>query len=143
MTLQTVPTTNAPSYFQKATLDGVTFRLTFNWNDRTSCWYLSVADLDGVDVIVGVKLVVRDDLRFPLLRKLRDSRRPPGDLFVVTATADRSPPGLNDLLPSGRCSLLYATSDLLALVAAGQIQTAIDAVTTGTQDSAASTYGSQ
>lgn len=100
-------------YTQTTTLDGSTFNLYFQFNQRCQCWYLSVADASGVDIYNGVKLVCG----IPLLRKCRDPRRPAGALMVISATSNQAPPGLYDLIPgSGRCTLVYWTADWVAML---------------------------
>lgn len=125
---------------QTTTLEGTTFFLTFQYNQRTMTWSLSVADSENIDIVNGIKLVCG----ISLLRKCVDPRKPAGALMVLSATADASPPGLSDLLPgAGRCTLYYITSDWVAQlgtpagVANLQAQLAAQ-----TQTGTASTYGS-
>lgn len=116
MSLVLVPTdaTGAQIYEQQTTLDGATFNLYFNFNQRTQCWYLSVADSSGVDIYNGIKIITG----LPLLRRCKDPRRPPGDFLCLSSTSNLSPPGLQDLYPgSGRCTLYYLTGDWVAQLA--------------------------
>ena len=137
MAIQLIPTTDAPASTQTTTLEGTTFQLYLAFNTRVGAWYLSLADASGIDIYNGVKLIVG----FPLLRKCKDPRRPAGDFVVLSSTADLSPPGLEDLLAgSGRCQLLYATSDWLAALNAGGVETLQAKLATGTQ-AQLSTYG--
>jgi hypothetical protein len=149
VTIQIVPTTGsvssngqvAPNAFwtQTTTLEGVTFYLTFSYNQRCQVWYLSIADAENVDIYNGMKLVCG----VPLLVNCADPRQPAGVLVVVSSTADSSPPGLNDLLPgSGRCALFYVTSDWVALLEAGELDTILSQLAAQTQTGTASTYGS-
>ena len=150
MAILLVPTdsTGAPSYVQTSTFEGTQYVLQFDYNQRCASWYLSVADTLGVDIYNGVKLVCN----FPLLSKCKDPRRPPGSLFVFSATVDLSPASQWDLLPGGRCSLVYATSDWMALVAPNPPNTQAAAaaiaqlqaqVAAGTQTTSTSQYGQQ
>jgi hypothetical protein len=142
MTIQLVPVdaTGLQTYFQTTTFEGTSYVLAFQYNQRCASWYLSVADALGVDIYNGVKLVCG----IPLLRKCRDPRRPPGELIVLSSTADTSPPALIDLYPaSGRCQLLYVTSDWLALLAQGQVATILAQLQANTQTSSTSTYGQE
>lgn len=149
MTIEVVPTTGsviagqqvAPNaiWTQSATFEGVTYFLTFQYNQRVSAWYMSIADSAGVDIYNGVKLTCG----IGLLRKCADPRAPPGVLMVLSATTDMTPPGLADLLPgSGRCTLRYITSDWVAILAQpggiAQLQAVLQAET---QTGTASTYG--
>src|SRR5271167_1659258 len=101
-----VPTGNEAFYQQTSTFEGVTYLLSFTYNQTCECWYLSIADASGVDIYNGVKLICNNSL----FRKCIDPRIFPGALFVQSSTEDTSPPGLDDLLPgSGRCTLQYMT----------------------------------
>lgn len=117
MSLVIVPTdsTGAQLYEQQTTLDGATYNLYFNFNQRTQCWYLSIADSSGVDIYNGVKIITG----LPLLRKCKDPRRPPGDFLCLSSVpSNPSPPGLQDLYAgSGRCTLYYLTGDWVAQLA--------------------------
>lgn len=72
------------SYFMTVSLEGTSYQIELDYNERCAAWYLSVADADNVDIYNGVKLMTG----FPLLKKCRDPRRPPGDFFVMSSTAD-------------------------------------------------------
>lgn len=98
-----IPTDNAPFYTQTTTLDGVTYLLTFTYNQRCDCWYLSVDTEEGDRIYDGIKLVCQ----WPLLHKCADPRAPAGELLCWSTTNDQSPARLNDLLPGGRCQLGY------------------------------------
>jgi hypothetical protein len=138
MTVQLVPTFNSPSYSQTTTLEGISFLFSFIYSQREDCWYLSIADANGVDVYNGIKLIVGN----PLLFKCVDPRRPPGELCVLSGTTDLSPPGLNDLIAdSGRCQLWYTTSDVLQMLGAGTIGEYIAQLQSATSQGQQSTYG--
>lgn len=148
MSLLVVPTpfTGAPSYNMTLNLEGNTFRLQFDFNQRCSSWYMSIADADGVDIYNGVKLVTG----FYLLKKCKDIRKPgggppaflPGDFFLLSSTADQSPPGLTELFPgTGRCQLYYVTSDWLAIILAGNGASLVPTINAGLQNTGLSTYG--
>ena len=129
------------AYFQTTTFEGTAYTLSWQFNQRCGEWYLSIADNLGVDIYNGVKVVCG----LPLLRKCKDPRRPPGQLYVISSSqTDQTPPGLLELLPgTGRCRLMYMTSDWVALMAAGKFDTIIAQLTSNVQTSALSTYGTQ
>jgi len=140
MTVQIVPTdaNGIATYFQNTTFEGTQYILEFDYNQRCASWYLSIADSDNVDIYNGIKLVTG----FPLLRKCVDPRRPPGEMFIFSSTADQSPPGLLDLIPgNGRCALYYVTSDWIALIQQGQAPAILAQLAANTQTSATSSYG--
>src|SRR5208337_3025019 len=100
MAIQIIPTFAAPFYTQTTTIEGVAYLLSFAYAQREACWYLSVADANGVDIVNGIKLIVGNRL----LLKCKDPRRPPGELLVLSGTQDTTPPGLLDLVVgAGRC----------------------------------------
>lgn len=142
MTIQVVPTDalGLPSYNQTTTFEGRQYVLQFDYNQRCAAWYLSIADSLNVDIYNGIKLVCG----LPLLRKCKDPRRPPGQLLVVSSTSDQSPASILDLIPgSGRCQLLYVTSDWVALIAAGKVAQITAQLTSNVQTSGLSTYGTE
>lgn len=140
-----IPTDNTglQSYVQTTTFEGTDFLLAFQYNQRCASWYLSVADNLGVDIYNGVKLVCG----IPLLRKCKDPRRPAGAILCLSSTSDQSPPALYDLWAgSGRCQLLYMTSDWVTLITTQGLAglAAIQAtLTANTQTSSASLYGQE
>ncbi len=109
MSVQVIVTSADPFSQQLVTLEGTTFLLTFQYNQREDTWYFSIATSEGDDLYNGMKLVCS----WPLTRKCADSRMPQGEFFVISNTDDNTPPGLNDLAPGGRCVLNYWTSDEL------------------------------
>jgi hypothetical protein len=103
MTVAYIPTYSDPFYTLTSTLDGVTYLLTFDYNQRCDCWYLSVATEEGDDIYNGIKLVCD----WPLLHKCADTRAPAGELMCWSNTTDKSPARLGDLVAGGRCQLIY------------------------------------
>ena len=103
--MQIIPTDGSasPWFDQTTTLDGVPYVLDFRHSRAEDRWYLSIGLPDGTEVRKGIKVVSS----YPLLWRETDSRLPNGELFCVPASADDSPPGLADLLPGGRCYLVY------------------------------------
>jgi len=84
---------NVPQFVQQTQLDGRTYTFRFHWNERERSWYLEIGDVDDVPIVASRKLVAN----WPLLQRVTDERRPPGEIFVVNATADDSDPDLDDL----------------------------------------------
>lgn len=107
MSVGAIPTGADPFYAQTTTLEGVTYLLTFAYNERCDCWYLSIATEEGDDIYDGMKLVCG----WPLLHKCADTRAPAGELICWSNSLDQSPARLNDLVDGGRCQLLYISSD--------------------------------
>jgi hypothetical protein len=140
MSILLIPTFSDPNYFETTTLEGISYVLQFDFNQRAYSWYMSIADASGVDIYNGVKLVTG----FSLLAKCKDPRAPPGQLFIVTTNPDGTPPGLYDLLPGGPAQLLYITSDWVAILAEPDgLQTLLaqSAATAANSSDPTSTYG--
>lgn len=112
MTFQVVPTDLAlPFWTQTTTLDGAPYLLSFNYNSREQCYYLSIDSVDGLNNYVqGVKLVSN----YFLLRPY--GAVPPGEMMVLSSsTVDDTPAKLGELGDGVRCSLLYIpAADLFA-----------------------------
>jgi hypothetical protein len=117
MTVQVIPTPDGTTPFatQTTTLDGVPYLLTFQYSQREDRWFLLLSTVDGSPIYGAVKLV----LNWPLFAQCRDTRRPPGQFYVVSNTqSDDSPPGLNELAPTARCALTYIPiADMEAILA--------------------------
>lgn len=92
MAILTIPC--APSgqsaWTQTTALDGREYQLTFRWSQRSGRWSLDLADQDGAAIVTG--RVLAPSLR--LLRGVRDSRRPSGDIVLVDQRSVRE--GLDD-----------------------------------------------
>lgn len=102
MSPRTVATsTTLSTYTQRTVLDGREYALVFSWNQREAKWYLDLFTVDGVLIVAGIKLVVGA----PLLRLLRSTDAPPGELFIMDRSQTGEDPGLNDL--GMRCLLVY------------------------------------
>ncbi len=96
--------TGIPAFLQRTSLDGVTFELDLNWNERESAWYIGVADADGLPLRVGVRMA----LNTPLLRSVADARRPAGELYAIDLDDTGVEAGLGDL--GVRVVLIYVTA---------------------------------
>jgi hypothetical protein len=93
---------NAARWSQRTNIAGREFVLTFDWNERTGHWSLTLADQDGTAIAAG--LILATGAR--LLRGVVGTRRPPGELVVVDTL------GVNDLDPGfldlgARFALVY------------------------------------
>jgi hypothetical protein len=107
-----IPTdTTALFWTQTTTLDGIAYLLTFRYNSREACYYLTIAAADdSVTYAQGIKLVSN----FPLLQTYGDN--PPGELWAVSfSTNDDTPAALGELGPDQRVALMYVEeADLIA-----------------------------
>lgn len=103
MAIVVIPTrTDLGAYTFQAALDETVYRFTMQYNEREGYWYLSIADEAGVAIRSGIKIVSN----FPLLERIADIRKPPGQLMALSPTALEPDPGLEDL--GDGISLVYA-----------------------------------
>lgn len=110
MTTQFIPTPDAtqPHAQQFTTLDGVRYRLRFDWSARTGLWYLGIYTEGGEALATSLPLVFGAAIVSESARR-RDSRLPQGLLIVHDLRGDAYPedPGLDDLHAGGRARLAY------------------------------------
>ncbi len=59
-------------------LEGVTYALTFRWNDRDEAWFMDIGDGAGADIITGIRVVIRQGL----LGRAASSLLPPGEIMA-------------------------------------------------------------
>ena len=76
------------NYNQNVTLDGIVFNFEFKFNQRDDAWTISLLDESEVRIRSGIKLVANH----PLLRLVRDLRRPPGELVTLDVRVRPAPP---------------------------------------------------
>ena len=80
--------TGEPLYTQRVRLDGSDYVLKLDWSLREQRFYLSIFDLDNVPIKVGFKVVPN----WPILRRHKTARLPPGELFAFDLSDLESPP---------------------------------------------------
>lgn len=80
-------------YSQRNVLEGVQYLLTFKFNARRDRWQLTLATLDGVEVVTGQTIVTGVDL----LRRSVSPAKPPGTLAALAIQGDQGDPRLLDL----------------------------------------------
>lgn len=97
-------TDEAQWYDFTTTLDGKNYRFELLWNEREEAWYLSLFDQLDAALMTGKKLVPD----FPLLFRLADRRRPPGELTLVDTGGNNALPTFRDL--GRRHVLMYLTN---------------------------------
>lgn len=94
MAIEEIPnSTQVPYYEQEVELDGVEFKLQFQFIDRDDAWYMTVLDTDDVILRAGIKVV----LSWSLLRLWAGSEAPAGEIVSVNQGALSAPPTLNQL----------------------------------------------
>lgn len=99
-----IPTSGGePFYSQVSTIEGVDYTLTFRFSQRENCYYLTIGDNEGVDILKGIKLVCK----WPLTAWKRQEGLPPGEFMVLSNNGDNTNPGVEDLGSDRRCQLYY------------------------------------
>jgi uncharacterized protein DUF6983 len=110
MSAQIIDTAQDPFFDQVVNLEGTDYKLSFHYNQREDCYYLSIATPDGSDIVVGIKIVAD----WPLLHKWSDPRLPPGELFCSSNTALQDPaPPLGSIGVGQLFTMIYLTSNQL------------------------------
>lgn len=108
MALWRIPTKPYPNVTQQSDLDGTTYSFRFRWSERGSCWHMDVRTLDDEPVLLSARLVTG----FPLLRRVRNTTRPPGELIVVDMSSRGEEPTLEEF--GSRFVLFYIDAEDLA-----------------------------
>ena len=94
MAVEEIPTsTQVPYYEQEVELDGVQFKLQFQYIDRDDAWYMTVLDTNGTLLRAGIKVV----LSWSLLRLWASVDAPAGEIISVNQGEISAPPTLNQL----------------------------------------------
>lgn len=104
----TASTGDAAFFSQTTILEGIPYRMSFQYVQRENCYLLGIGDpakptnvVDGIKIVIGKELIYRwGGVGDPW---------PPGRLVATTTNWDDSPPSLGDL--GTRVILNYVTSD--------------------------------
>ena len=112
--MQSLPFDDSPAFAFDITLDAVSYRLAFLWNDRCSLWTLSVSDFNRAPIAQGIRIASGPDL----FAASRSRGLPAGALFcTMTPGANRDP--LRDDFKNGVAELIYIPEAELNVVAIG------------------------
>jgi hypothetical protein len=113
MTMYKLPlTSNKPHYRMELDLDGSNYAIYMNWNDRARGWFMSLELPDGTQLMDGRRVV----LSWPLLARITDPRRPPGEIVCLDTSGEDREPGRHDI--GERVQVLYADRQTLAAMLA-------------------------
>jgi len=82
-----------PAYNYRIDLDGTTYTLYFNYNDRMGKWMVAVGDEQGAVIIGYVPIIVN----WPLFNRFKDDALPPGTLAAYDSANTNLDPGRFDL----------------------------------------------
>lgn len=105
--MQIIPFQEFPSFTEEITIDGTPYLLSINWNTRGEFWAIRFQDRERNILAAGIKLV----LEYELIANYPDRGLPPGHLYVVDTTGDRSPVGRYDFQNDRELNLLYVPED--------------------------------
>lgn len=90
-------------------LDGVTYGLTFRWNDRVEQWCLDIEDGEGTLIVAGIRVVIDT----PLLRRYQGRASvPPGEMMAIDTGGTSKESDLEAL--GRRVALFYVSANELA-----------------------------
>jgi len=93
MATEEIPVRNdIPNYDIKVTLDAVVFTMDFTFNERSSRWVLTMKTNEGDIIVEGIPMLTG----VALLNQFKDSRLPPGTLFIVNFGGSDGPPVRDD-----------------------------------------------
>lgn len=98
---------NVARFRFRTELDGQTFTLAFDWNDRVSAWFFSLYDENLAPLSQGVKVV----LGLCLFSPLNGLGMPAGLLICEDTSSLGLDPGYYDL--GERCKIHYYEADEL------------------------------
>ena len=88
-----IPVRTLPSYSFEIDLDNTVYRMWFRWNTLHSFWTMDIQTREGIDLIIGVKLIVNAQL----IRRYVDDKLPAGELIALDFTGKLLTIGRNDL----------------------------------------------
>ena len=83
----------APSYTYVCQLEGSTYRFVLTYNRRSQSWYLDIGDDNDRAIRTGIRMV--ND--WPLAKRGRSGRLPPGMFACISLTDDNETAGEFDL----------------------------------------------
>ncbi len=82
-------------------LDGVTYGLTFRWNNRVEQWVMDLSDGEGTLLVAGIRVVIDT----PLLARYRGrANTPPGEMMAIDTSGQSME---SDLEAIGRRVVLF------------------------------------
>jgi len=90
MTVSNIPIKNAETlgtFTFTVDLEGTDWEFDFKYNDRDSHWYFDLYDIDRNLIRAGVKAVIN----WPVIRLIRDTNRPLGEVMFVSTSGTGDP----------------------------------------------------
>lgn len=94
MSVSLIPTSVTLAHYVFTTdLDGVSYQMSFKFNERDDAWYLTILDIDD-NVLRGSIKIVNE---WPILRLWQEDNAPSGQLLAVNQGDVPAPPTLKQL----------------------------------------------
>ena len=100
-----VPFSDFASFDEEVSLDGVPYRIAFDYNVRYGFWTLNIKTRDLVSIVSGIKLT----LGYQLFDQYPGRSLPPGELFVVDTTDEETKINRDNILEP--LALVYIPQD--------------------------------
>jgi hypothetical protein len=93
-----------PRFFFDIELEEVTYRLEFEFNDRSRIWYMNIRDSEANPIVMGLTVTIGSDILAPYHHK----SCPPGALIAYDSTGKDLDGNVEDL--GERIQLVYFDS---------------------------------
>ncbi len=102
----------APHSRRSVQLEGVSYLIDLDWNERNEAWFVSVYldDAGPTPIVQGFRVVIGS----PVLRRVRTPPRPPGDILFIDTSGEDLDPGRDDVGARVQ-GLYYERADIEAL----------------------------
>lgn len=104
MILELPVSQKSPRFFFDIDLEGETYRLEFDFNDRAAKWFMNIRDTNGDALVQGLCIVLGSDILAPYHHR----SIPPGGMFAYDTSGKDLDPDVNDL--GERVQLIYVES---------------------------------
>lgn len=100
-----------PHSRREVQLDGASFTMDLDWNDREQGWHVSLYTAAGEPLIEGHRVVIGGSP----LRRVTKAGRPGGDIIFVDTSGTQEEPGRDDL-GARVVALYYDATEIQALL---------------------------
>ena len=109
--MRIIPFKDFSSFDMEITLDDIPLIVKFNWNSRGEFWVMSFYDRDGVSLVVGIKIVINQEL----LTQFVDKGLPPGEMYAIRENESHDRLTQNEFI-NNEAFLVYATEATIASI---------------------------
>lgn len=102
-----LPLASLPAYNYDIEIESIIYNFTFLYNSKFNFWTMDIRRQDLTPIILGVKLVLNYNLRYPYAYPDLFT----GNLYLIDETNTLERVGIDDL--SNKCKLIYVSMDEL------------------------------